>query len=202
VLDFTNVQSQRQIDLEGPIDGVVTLCKRTFDASDILTYIFGNRILKLQIDVPRVLRKKSQHFFLNIQINDTGCTIYSFPVPIPGGGDYDFSPIVRDNVQFVRTYTNYGQQDCNIISFGPFEPQSTSCVSDTTLFLYIESPTVPSFTFYIENVGSYGECIWSVVSRSSSCTQVACTLEITYPGGSQQVTVSSTGGNGSFSFLK
>jgi len=70
VFDFTEVQSGRNISLEGPIDGMVTFCKKTFDATEVLRYTYENRILTIHLQVPRMVRRKPQHFFMNIQIND------------------------------------------------------------------------------------------------------------------------------------
>ena len=210
VLDFTNVQSQRQINLEGPIDGVVTLCKKTFDISDLVTYTYGNRILILEMKVPRVIRKKSRHFFMNFQINDTGCTFYVCPVDLPPSGQYDFSVKTtscgQDSGQYVRSYRNFGEQ-CGVIYFSPEQiVPGSPCPSSTTLILSVGDPIVNSYTFDISDLGTYTECEWSI-NTLATCTEtvISCALVINWKdqnGNPQSYTVptSSTGTSGSFPF--
>jgi hypothetical protein len=176
VLDFTKVQSGRDINLEGPIDGVVTFCKRTFDASNLLTYTFSDRILTLQMEIPQVIQKKPKHFFINIQINDDPCC-KSCPVP-NGLQNMDFSVKSQCALlsgSFVNAYSD-GRAILLAAANG-------ICLSLTQLSLVVKVDKAgDNFTYSISNLGTYtsGSCTYTINNEGFSQT---ATVTVTWPNG-------------------
>lgn len=72
ILDFTNVKSKREIILQGPLEGQLNICKKSWNAKHFVSYLFRDRILTLTIQLPVIIQKK-RDFYLNFQINDSAC---------------------------------------------------------------------------------------------------------------------------------
>lgn len=105
VLDFTNVKSERQISLEGPLQGQLNICGKTLNAQDFVSYELKDRILILTITL-RTNLKKERRFYLNFQINDSSC--------VKGNGYplvYYYDPQVGTSVKGFTT--NYGADGCS-----------------------------------------------------------------------------------------
>jgi hypothetical protein len=193
VLDFTNVQSERQIELEGPLDGVFTLCKRTFEASDILSYTFANRILSIDIDVKRRLQKQ-KNFFVNIQIKDNSvCSdiiIGDFAdINLVNVETFSSLNFKKNDDDKVNKYTN-DSKPCNLIEIGPYLELSPGFgYSSNTLYVRIVGPKSRLYSFDIDDLGTYTQCIVDVEDNplpSPPCVE-DCELSFTYPNGQKTV---------------
>lgn len=76
-LDFRQVAALGEINLEGPIDGLLTIGKENVDASSFMTYdasrLATDRILTLTLCHCASLARQTR-FYFNITIDDTACS--------------------------------------------------------------------------------------------------------------------------------
>lgn len=94
--NFQNVETERQLSLEGPIDGTFTLDSKIFVASQVLSYIFKDRVLTIVLKTPCAIKKEKQ-FYINVQINDTSSTTSNFYL-------LDFTKSSSISNQYTYTY--------------------------------------------------------------------------------------------------
>lgn len=222
ILDFTNVRTERQITLEGPVDGNLNVCSKTYNASSLVSYKLVNRVLTLQIVVPVRLKKK-KHFSINAQINDCGylnCTPLdpntsqycgpnsTNPSCCPSAVSYDSSySLVYVSGATLSTSLHFSVNSSNQINqyssstlctkpdfvFGPYISGNGTISNNTLNLTYSFNEYTTPVDFTINMLGNFSQLYYQIgPSGCSNSKPVPITINYTYQNEPQSLQIPST----------